>query len=153
MSGELVFTEEEWSATVPGVVKAMKEYLRRYRTAIYEHRVDADGNEYGEGWGSGSHLRLGSRVFIVTNEHVARVRAEDRTLAHQFDGQDDIRPIVGDHAELPSPVDLAVLPVDMSAWADSSNESRAIDIDQIALAHDPAPTELLAFTGFAGQNV
>lgn len=56
------------------------------------------------GWGSGSHLRLGSRVLILTNEHVARVRAEGRTLAHQFDGQDDIRPVVGDHAELPSPL-------------------------------------------------
>jgi hypothetical protein len=36
----------------------MTEYLRPYRTPIYKH----DGT-YGEGWGSGSYLRLGDQVF------------------------------------------------------------------------------------------
>ncbi|MCC7436185.1 MAG: hypothetical protein IT363_16030 [Methanoregulaceae archaeon] len=153
MSDELLFTEEEWNAAVPGVVKDMTAHLRPFRTAIYEHKRDADGAEYGNGWGSGSYLRLGPRVFILTNQHVAQVSAEGRTLAHQFDGQDDIRALVGNHAVIPWPLDLAVLPVDMRAWAGTGNMSNTINIDQIALAHDPAPTELLAFTGFAGQNV
>jgi hypothetical protein len=153
MSGKLLFTKEEWTAAMPGVVEAMTGYLRPYRTAIYEHKCDEDGREYGDGWGSGSYLRLGDRVFILTNQHVACARRNGRVLAHQFDGQEDIRRIVGHHAEFPHPLDVAVLPVDMRAWADVSNKSKAIDIDQIVIGHDPEPTqELLAFTGFAGER-
>ena len=148
MSKDLLFTEAEWNAAMPGVVANMTEYLRPYRTAIYEHR-----DTYGEGWGSGSFLRLGSTVFILTNEHVSRVRAQDKVLTYQFDGQDDIRRVVGNHVEYPAPLDLALLPVDMHAWADPSNASKAIEIDQIAIAHVPVLTELLTFTGFAGCNV
>lgn len=148
MSDELLFTEAEWNAAIPGVVAAMTSYLRPYRTAIYEHKGD-----YGEGWGSGSYLRLGDRVFMLTNQHVAYAREGGRVLAHQFDGQDDIRAVTGNHAEFSWPLDLAVLPVDIDAWADATNTSRAIETDQISLGHDPVPGELLAFTGFAGQNV
>ncbi|SPD62993.1 conserved protein of unknown function [Cupriavidus taiwanensis] len=147
MSARLLFTKEEWDAAIPGVVAAMTDYLRPYRTAIYEHK-----GEYGEGWGSGSFLRLGDRVFILTNQHVACIREEHRLLAHQFDGQEDIRAIVGNHAEYPWPLDLAVLPVDMKAWPNATNKSRPIEVEQIALGHDPVPGELLAFTGFAGQS-
>lgn len=153
MSEELLFTEAEWNASIPGVVAAMTAHLRPYRTAIYEHKRDEHGGEYGEGWGSGSYLRLGNQLFILTNQHVACIRTEGRMLAYQFDGQEDIRASVGDHAEFSWPLDLAVLPVDMGAWADGGNKSKPIEIEQIALAHDPVPTELVAFTGFAGQNV
>lgn len=142
-----MFTEDEWKADIPNVVKDMIAFLRPYRTAIYE-----DCNDYGKGWGSGSYLRLGERVFILTNEHVSQVRG-DKILAHQFDGQDDIRRIVGNHVEYPDPLDLALLPVDMQAWSDTTNTSKAIDLEQISLAHIPVGTELLAFTGFAGENV
>ncbi|MCC7433408.1 MAG: hypothetical protein IT363_01895 [Methanoregulaceae archaeon] len=153
MSGELLFTEEEWNAAVPGVAAAMLEYLRPYRTAIYAHKEIVDGSEYGEGWGSGSYLRLGNRVFVLTNQHVACVRSEGGRLAYQFDAQEDIRLVSGDHTETPWPLDLAVLPVGMSGWADSSNQSKPIEVEQIAVAHDPAPTELLTFTGFSGQQI
>lgn len=147
MSGDLLFTEAEWNAAIPGVVAAMTDYLRPYRTAIYEHK-----GEYGEGWGSGSFLRLGDKVFILTNQHVACIREESRVLAYQFDGQADIRAIAGNHAEHLWPLDLAVLPVDMKAWPDATNKSSPIEVEQIALGHDPVPGELLAFTGFAGQS-
>ncbi len=153
MSGTLVFTEQEWDAVLPNVVAEVTEYLRPYRTAIYEHKQDKYGNSYGDGWGSGSYLRLGARVVILTNQHVACVREDKRVLAHQFEGQEDIRAIVGDHAAFGVPLDLAVLPVDMNAWADQSNKSKAIEIDQISFAHNPAPTELLTFVGFAGEDV
>lgn len=148
MSESLLFTEEEWNAAVPGVVAAMTDYLRPYRSAVFEHKGD-----HGQGWGSGSYLRLGDRVFILTNQHVACAREKGRGLAHQFDGQEDIRAVAGNHAEFPWPLDLAVLPVDMNAWADAANKSKPIGVEQIALGHDPVLTELLAFTGFAGQNV
>jgi len=148
MGQDLLFTETEWNAAMPRVAAAMTAYLRQYRTAIYEHRDD-----YGQGWGSGSYLRLGSRIFILTNEHVAHVRARQKTLAYQFDGQIDIRRIVGDHYEYPAPLDLALLPVCMAAWSAPSNASKAIEIDQIAIGHNPVPTELLTFSGVSGSNV
>lgn len=151
---ELLFTKDEWSAAIPKVVEEMTAYLRPYRTAIYEHHAaSGDDEEHGTGWGSGSYLRLGDKVFILTNEHVSCVRRQNRVLAHQFDGQEDIRRIVGDHVEYPYPLDLALLPVDMTAWDDLSNLSKTIGVDRIALAHDPVEGEILTFTGFAGERV
>jgi hypothetical protein len=143
-----LFTEDEWNAAMPGVVASMTDYLRPFCTAIYEDRGD-----HGVGWGSGSYLRLGDDVFILTNEHVAIAREQDKALAHQFAGQNDIRRIAGNHVALPAPLDLALLPVDIRAWADQTNASKAIEIDQISLVHETVPTEILTFTGFAGQNV
>ncbi len=148
MSKDLLFSEEEWDAARRRVVDDMTAYIRPYRTAIYEHKQD-----HAAGWGSGSYLRLCDRVAILTNEHVAVAREQERMLAHQFDGQEDIRAIVGDHVEYPFPLDLALLPVDMREWAGDTNKSKAIEIGQIMLGHDPVPTELMTFTGFAGDNV
>ncbi|WP_250438759.1 hypothetical protein [Caballeronia sp. AZ1_KS37] len=145
---ELLFTEEEWNAAMPSLVTAMTTYLRPYRTAVFE-----DLGDHGQGWGSGSYLRLGDAVHLLTNEHVTRVRRSGRQLAYQFNGQDDIRRVVGNHREFPAPLDLGLLPVHMPSWDNVSNGSKAITIDQIAMAHAPAPTEVLAFAGFAGQRV
>ena len=99
---ELLFTEDEWNTAMPKVVADMTAYLRPYRAAIYEHHAAAeDDEEHGTGWGSGSYLRLGDKVCILTNEHVSCARRDNRVLAHQFDGQEDIRRIVGDHVEYP----------------------------------------------------
>jgi hypothetical protein len=145
---ELVFTLAEWETAMPGLVADMTAYLRPYRTAVYE-----DFGTYGEGWGSGSYLRLGNAVHILTNEHVSTVRLAKRVLGYQFDGQDDIRRVVGDHVEYGAPLDLGLLPVDMPSWTDSSNGSKAIGIEQIALAHAPVLTEVMTFAGFAGEKV
>jgi hypothetical protein len=151
MSEELLFTETEWNTSVPQVVAVMTEYLRPYRTAIYDLN-----REHGNGWGSGSYLRIFDSVFILTNEHVADEKNPRRTgefLGHQLGGQDTIRRTVGNRPVFPWPLDLALLPVDESAWHDSTNESKAIESSQIALGHDPVATEILTFTGFAGENV
>jgi Trypsin-like peptidase domain len=127
----------------------MTQYLRPYLTAIYEHKQD-----HGVRWGSGSYLRLGDdRVVVLTNQHVAAARRVGRVLCHQFDGQEEVRAIVGNHMEYPFPLDLALLPVNMRAWSGQTNKSKGIEFEQIALAHDPVPTELLTFTGFAGESV
>ena len=148
MNGELLFSKEEWDVASRRVVADMTDHLRPYRTAIYEHKQD-----YGDGWGSGSYLRLLDRIVILTNEHVAVAREQGRILGHQFDGQEDIRRIVGNHVSHLFPLDLALLPVDMRAWGEDTNRSKGIEIDQIMLGHGPVPTELLTFTGFAGENV
>lgn len=148
MNEKLLFTEEEWAAALPDVVQRMSDFLKPYRAPIYE-----DCDSYGQGWGSGSYIRLGGKVFILTNEHVSRVRGDGKILTYQFYGQDDIRQFVGNHVEYPAPLDLGLLPVDMTAWSDLTNGSKAIDIDKIALAHTPVPGELMTFTGFAGDNV
>lgn len=151
MTKELLFTEEEWTSSVPQVVVAMTEYLLPYRTAIYDLNRD-----YGNGWGSGSYLRLQDNVFILTNEHVADEENPSRTgefLGHQLGGQDIIRRIVGDRPVFQWPLDLGLLQVNKDAWNEGINKSKAIEISQIALVHDPVPAEILTFTGFAGENV
>lgn len=148
MEEKLVFTEDEWNAALPSIVQRMTDFLKPYRTQVYEHHGD-----YGAGLGSGSYIQFGKQVYILTNEHISRVRAGGKDLAHQFGGQDDIRPIIGNHIEFPAPFDVALLPVCEVAWHEATNESKAIAIEQIALAHTPAPGELFSFTGFSGDNV
>jgi len=148
MGEDLLFTETEWTDALPGVVESMTEFLRPYRTAVYR-----DYGTHGEGWGSGSYVRIEGKIFIVTNHHVAAAREQQQILTHQFNGQEDIRRIAGNHVAYPAPLDLALIPVDIEVWSDPTNASKAIEIDQIALFHEPVQTELLTFTGFAGQRV
>lgn len=146
MQQELVFTKEEWEAAVPAVVAGIRSFLRAYRTPVFK-----DHGDHGEGWGSGSYIRLGERFFVLTNEHIASVRYQSQPLTHQLLHDDDLYRVVGNHVDHAWPLDLALLPVSAEAWAAKPHGSRAIDIDQIALAHDPVPGELLTFTGFSGE--
>jgi hypothetical protein len=143
----LLFTKAEWDAAIPNVVRDMTRFLSHRRAPVFE-----DHGDHGDGWGSGSFLQLGRRVFILTNEHVSTVRWSGRTLASQLLGQEDIWKIIDNHVERTSPLDLALLPVPDSVWAKTHN-STAITVDQIAIAHQPVVGELLAFTGFAGERV
>jgi hypothetical protein len=143
---ELVFTKEEWDAAVPVVVAGVKSFLSTYRTPVFK-----DHGDYGEGWGSGSYIRLGEYRFVLTNEHVATVRRQGQLLGHQFLNQDDLYRIVGNQVDHAWPLDLALLPVSSEVWARKPHGSRTIDIERIALAHDPVPGELLTFTGFSGK--
>lgn len=148
MSRQLLFTEAEWDIARRQVVTDMTDFLRAYRAPVFE-----DFGSHGGGWGSGAYILLGNRPFLLTNEHVAVAREKNRTLIYQFLEQEDLRRVIGNHLSLAAPLDVALLPVDEAAWADVTNQSRAIVADQIALAHDPVPTELLTFSGFAGAKV
>jgi hypothetical protein len=147
---ELLFTKKEWEAAMPTVVAGMKSFLSSYRTPVFEDHKEGDG--WGSGCGSGSYLQLGKRRFVLTNEHVAGIRRKGRLLGYQFLNQDDLHRVVGDHFEYAYPLDLALLPVSDAVWSMKSHGSRTIEIDQIALAHDPCPGELLTFTGFSGNG-
>jgi hypothetical protein len=142
----LVFTEAEWQAAMPEVVGGMRSFLRHYRTPVFK-----DHGDYGEGWGSGSYVRFGRQRGIITNEHVAAVRREGQFLGHQFVDNAHLYRVVGNHVDFPAPLDLAVLPVSAEAWDAGPHGSQAIEMDQVALAHDPVPGELLTFTGFSGE--
>ena len=143
----LLFTEAEWQAAMPTVVADMTDFLAARRAPVFKDHVD-----HGEGWGSGSFLELGGKVFILTNEHVADARTPSQQLASQLHNQEDIWRIVGNHVQLPLPLDLALLPVPDVMWA-TTHGSKAIGVEQIAIAHDPVEGELLAFSGFAGERV
>ena len=144
---KILFSEAEWPKVMGDLTKAMTTHLSQYRTPVFKH-VD----DIGLGHGSGSYIRLGNRVFILTNEHVASVRREDQQLTHQLNGQEDIRPIRGNHVAHAWPVDLALLPIDPEAWSSASNASAAISLEQIAHTHSPVAHEILALTGIAGAN-
>lgn len=144
---ELLFTEDEWNAAVPDVVTRMHSHVTQYATAISKHHGD-----HGEAWGTGSYIQLGDRVFILTNDHVARARSPNQMLLHQFQGDEDMHPIIGDHIAFPLPLDLALLPVDQEKWETRPHKSKAIVLDQISLAHTPVETELLTFAGYSGER-
>lgn len=148
MAGELLFKDAEWNAAMPQVVKEMTAFLRCFRAPVFE-----DHGTHGDGHGTGSYLQLGSHVLILTNDHVAAARECNRKLIYQLAGEEDFRPIVGNHVAVGAPYDIALLPVDSTAWTAGSNQSRAITLDRIAVAHAPVLTEILSFTGFAGENV
>jgi hypothetical protein len=61
MDGEaqLLFTEEEWAAATPNLVRDMTAFLRPYRAPIFENFGD-----HGQGWGSGSFLSLEDRACV-----------------------------------------------------------------------------------------
>lgn len=145
--GQLAFTKEEWDSAMPALTLAMKDHLKRYRTPIF-----IDHNDYGEPQGSGSFLVLGDRKFVLTNEHVARPRRTGARLGVRFDGHDELMVLVGDHIELPWPWDLALIPVSDQAWSAFEHTALALNVDQILPAHAAAPTEVFAFSGYAGER-
>lgn len=148
MSDRLLFTEAEWDSARRKVTTDMTKFLSAYRAPVFE-----DFGDYGRGWGSGAFIRLGNRPFLLTNEHVAVAREQKRTLIYKFLEQENLRRVIGNHLSIAAPYDVALLPIDEAAWADAKNQSRAIALDQIALAHAPVPTELLTFAGFPGAKV
>jgi hypothetical protein len=143
---QLLFTEAEWSTEVPKVVQAMHDYVGSFSAPISK-----DHGTCGELWGSGTYLKLGERTFLLTNDHVARVRPST-ALIHQIAGQDDLYRISGDHMSHGWPLDIALLPVSKSVWDASTHKGKAITIDLISIAHEPAPTELLTFAGCSGER-
>ena len=143
---ELLFTKEEWDAAVPFVVKEMTEHLRAFRTPIFKNM-----GEYCDGWGTGSYLQIGKRVFVLTNEHVAKARSSNQ-LIHQFVGDETFQPVVGNHIAKCLPHDLALLPVNEKSWKIPNRKSKSIPLDRISPAHNPVPTEIMTFTGFSGQE-
>lgn len=143
----LVFTEKEWNASLPKLTRDMTEYLRQYRTPVFK-----DQGDYGDGWGSGSFVELDGAKYILTNQHIATVRFSGDQLGFKLNSQDALFRIKGNHVEKEWPWDLALLPIDKATWVDIEHTSKAIQVDQIALAHTPAPTEVFAITGFAGER-
>jgi hypothetical protein len=143
----LLFTEDEWDQAMPKLCTEMVAFLRRYRTPVF-----IDHGDHGQPNGSGSFLEIGGRKFVLTNEHVARPKRLGAKLGIRFDGQDDLLVITGDHAEMPWPWDLALLPITDEGWSLREHTSLPIAVDQISLAHSPVPGEIFAFSGYAGER-
>ncbi|TIM38173.1 hypothetical protein [Mesorhizobium sp.] len=144
---KVVFTDEEWIAGRTQVTRDMTNHLARYRTPVFK-----DHGDHGEGWGSGSFIEINGSKYILTNEHVATTRHSGARLGFQLADQDKLVLVQGDHVEHAWPLDLALLPVSEAGWTSLKHGSRAIQADQIAAAHTAAPTEIFAFSGFAGKG-
>jgi len=145
--GRLVFTKEEWETASVQITREMTEYLARYRTPIF-----MDHGDHGEGWGSGSFIEVDRSKFILTNQHVATIRHSGQRLGFQMAGQEKLILIQGHHVELGLPLDLALLPVPEAGWTGLTHGASPLNLDKIAAAHSPVPTEILAFAGFAGKG-
>lgn len=139
-----LFTKEEWDAAVPDLTTAMMAYLKQYRTPIF-----VDHGDHGEPWGSGSFIELDGRKYILTNQHVANT---PKQIGFRLDGQEDMPRISGNYVEQGWPWDLALLPVSDEIWSSLDHRSALIQVEQLALAHTPFPTEVFAVSGFAGER-
>ena len=144
---QLAFTKAEWEEAMPTLTLDMTRHLKRYRTPMF-----IDHGDHGKPWGSGSFLKLGDRRFVLTNEHVAKVRRSGARLGVRMEGQDNLLVLAGDHVELRWPWDLALIPVSDAAWSAVEHCSLTISVDQISHAHVAAPTEVFAFSGYAGER-
>jgi hypothetical protein len=60
--------------------------------------------------------------------------------------------ITGDHFGIEGPLDIALLPVSADVWSAGGHRSRTVSQNMILPRHNPAPTELLMFTGFSGAR-
>ncbi len=143
----LLFSEAEWNGAIPRLVEDITAHLNTRRAPVFK-----DLGSHGEGWGSGVFLKVGEQVFVLTNEHVAAAHSPAQNLASQLKGREEIWRFVGNSVRCPQPIDLALLPVPEEQWR-SAHNSVAVEISSIALVHRPVETELLAFTGFAGERV
>ncbi len=143
----LLFTKEEWEAVLPDVVGQMQAYLSDFCTPIAKHL-----GEYAELEGSGTYITLADRTFILTNEHVARVRSATQALIHMLRDKGELPLILGNHMAIPEPRDIALLPVSSTVWSAGDHRSRAITVDMIAREHRPVPTEVLIFVGYSGER-
>lgn len=145
-AAQLTFGEAELNAEMPSVVRAMNGYIEVFCVPIIKRYKD-----YGEAWGTGSFLKLGERIFILTNEHVARARSTIRLL-HQLHDQDgSLYPIFGESPSFGWPLDVALLPVNQELWDRPGHLAKAITTDMIAPSHEPVPQEYFTFIGFSGQ--
>lgn len=139
--------KEDWSALCAQLTRDMTEYLKQYRTPVFK-----DLNDHGEGWGSGSFIEFNDHKYILTNEHVARVRHAGEKLGFRLQGKETLFGIQGNHVEQVSPWDLALLPVSEGAWQSVEHTSNTIQIDQISFAHMPVANEIFVFSGFSGER-
>lgn len=144
---KLLFTKNEWEAAVRDAVPKMQAYVGDFLAPISRHLTDHAMLE-----GTGTYIRLAGRTFILTNKHVADARSATQLLIHKLSDQEELLPILGNHLAIPLPQDVALLPVDAAAWAAVGHKSRAIAVDMILPMHNPVPTELLFFMGFAGAR-
>lgn len=143
---KLLFSKEEWEAAMSTLTAEMTDYLKKYRTPVF-----IDHGDHGQAGGSGAFIELAGRKYVLTNEHVARLRRSNQ-LGFRFDGQEDMPRVIGDHIEKGPPWDLALLPVGDGVWSSLEHRSALIQEDQIALAHTPCQGEIFAVTGFAGER-
>ena len=143
----LLFSEEEWEDVCSDVTSRMESFVSQSITPISKHCGD-----YAELVGTGSYLALLDQTFILTNEHVASVSAQDGSLLHLPLGFEEFQAIPEERLTFAYPLDTAVLPVQNSNWKNGLHNSKLITLDMMALAHDHVPGELLAFLGFSGER-
>ncbi len=143
----ILFTEAEWNTALPIVTEEMNVFLRPYRTPLF-----IDHGDHGEGHGSGSFFEIWGQKFVLTNQHVAEVRADKKPLGVRYEGQDDMMVLGGNHVEQRWPWDLGLIPVSDGAWTALPHAAKTITVDQIGMAQTAYPNEIFAFSGYAGQN-
>jgi hypothetical protein len=142
-----LFTKNEWNAAMPQLTKDMMAYLAQYSAPLFK-----DHGDHGEGWGSGSFVEIDGAKYVLTNQHVAAPIPKGQRLGLKLKDLEHLSGLAAHFAEEPWPWDLALLPVGQAVWNTMGHDSKAIEVEQLSLAHTPVPTEVFAFSGFAGER-
>ena len=138
---------EEWDGLCAQVVNEMLEYVKPFSTPISKV-IEKD---YGEHLGSGSFLTDGENIYLITNEHVARV-LNSTSLAHQFFGSDSVVRIMNPFCVKEYPVDVAITKIKDEAWNTCQHRARAIPINTFSEKHDPVDGELMFMVGYSDER-
>jgi hypothetical protein len=121
----------------------MGEYVRQFISPISEILSPVEGSA----WGSGTYLRLRGRVYLLTNEHVAR-KLDEAGLAHlPREGVEYVRVNNPMQAEA-YPVDAAVAWIDDKHFAAATKQ--ALAADRVQRTDERVRGELLLVCGFPG---
>lgn len=144
---QLLFTEAEWPQIVADVATRMSRHVEKY-TAPISKIISQDEGEH---CGSGSYWDFSGRKYLITNEHVARVR-KTHSLATKIFGDDNYFRLKSPFAADEMPIDVAIARVEDCEWNRFPHRASAILPNQLAPAHQLAEGELLFTAGYSGER-
>jgi hypothetical protein len=128
----------------------MKAFTKPFVTPISRVIRDATG-EHGELVGSGNYIEMHAEKYLLTNEHVARVMAQN-SLAHQFHNCDSVFRVTNPFLSVPLPFDVGLSPIDATVWNHEPHGSAAIPESKWTLAHSGVVGEIFFFKGYAAEG-
>jgi hypothetical protein len=139
----------KWDEFTISVINQMTPYLQHKVTPVTEETKDEHGS-FIMLRGSGTYIEYRERIFLLTNEHVAKVIGVVPTY-HQLYKCDSPLRITNHAAVMPSPIDVAIIEIDREVW-EGQHCAEAVKQSSFASCHQPVDGELLFTLGYSGQR-
>ena len=133
-----------WHALNAEAVTAMQNHVFRFVTPISRIMSFNEGRLEG----SGSYVRVGKRIYLCTNAHVAETQRSN-PMGMQFSQNDVVVKGKNKFRLHKYPVDFAKAAVTAEWKKNSRDRSSAIPFNRFAKKHDPIGFEILFLMGFS----